>query len=930
MMNDGVQNRAVEQFREAMAANGIFCSDPIIEDGKIHRFHVDGDEKGSRNGWYCFYGDGIPAGSYGSWKLEIKSKWCSKQLHELTPQERAEHRKRVEAMRHAREAEEARAHEEAAKLAQEIWRQAKPADSHPYLTTKQVKAYGIGEDRGRLVLPVQDVDGNIHSLQFIQPDGKKKFLHRGAISGHFCTIGDESNRIWIAEGYATGAAIHQVTGDRVVVAFNAGNIRSVAEVVRSQHPQAHIIFAADNDQWTDGNPGLTNAQDAAHAVGGAVIFPEFSNLESKPTDWNDLLVLEGMEVVLEQIRQNPDKANSGLLHSGGPGGPSGPSPMSEQENSVDHQKNGCGPGGPDQHKQESWPMVSGYVVDDKGVSESPSDPNKSPIPITFKPCAVMAHCRDEQGENWGAFVRWEDRDGVVHECAVPLGRLHEQGATLINELADCGLPIVPGAEKKLLKYLASSNIKKRLTAATQTGWQSNDSAFVLPQHTIAHGNLTEAVVYQTKSVTSVGRSVQAAGTLEEWQTHVANPVDGNPILQYEVSAAFAAPLLHLTGTEGGGSHLYGTTSMGKTTALQVSASVWGNGADPTSGHGSAYVAKWNLTKNATEGLAEAHNDLPLCLDEIGEVDTKEFGRMIYQLAGGAGKGRMRADTTLKQNKVWRTFILSTGEVSVSGVIEEEGKRMRGGQAVRLLDIPATHPLTNEGIISHTPNGLTPAPFIDQVKKACAQFYGTAGPAFLQKLFDEGLDEVRNDLRQALEETSAALTPPTSPPEVARAIKRIALVAVAGEKAINLGVLPWRKGLALSAAKEIVDRYLAVRGQLGGEAEQTIEDVRAFILAYGGSRFARLDGGDEKTIIKLAGYRDETDNIFYFTKAALKEACPGYQPHDVARTLHPYGWLHKPDKEHFTVRVSIPGGKRTRLYGVFATILDTDINEESFD
>ncbi len=152
------------------------------------------------------------------------------------------------------------------------------------------------------------------------------------------------------------------------------------------------------------------------------------------------------------------------------------------------------------------------------------------------------------------------------------------------------------------------------------------------------------------------------GTLTDWKSNVAELCSGNPILLFWVCASLSAPLLRLVNQEGGGFHLHGRTSRGKTTAQQIAASVWGDGTDPAEGREAAFVRKWNLTKNATEGLAEAHNDLPLIIDEIGEVDPREFGRTIYQLAGGQGKGRMRADATLKAAKIWRTLILSTGEL----------------------------------------------------------------------------------------------------------------------------------------------------------------------------------------------------------------------------------------------------------------------------
>src|SRR6185369_2333240 len=109
--------------------------------------------------------------------------------------------------------------------------------------------------------------------------------------------------ICIVEGYATGASVHQATGWATVCARNAGNLIPVAQSIRKLHPNRAIIIAADNDQFTEGNPGITKATAAAKPISGTVVYPQFSDesLEHKPTDWNDLHQLTGLAEVKRQI-----------------------------------------------------------------------------------------------------------------------------------------------------------------------------------------------------------------------------------------------------------------------------------------------------------------------------------------------------------------------------------------------------------------------------------------------------------------------------------------------------------------------------------------------------------------------------------------------------------------------------------------------------
>jgi putative DNA primase/helicase len=287
----------IVSFLAAMSEAGISTKDKILADGTLHRFHIEGDGLGSRNGWYCLFLDGIAAGSFGSWKTGHKQKWCAKAEVQLTVAEREQFRQRMDAARRQREEEQARIRLDAAKTAASIWDSAGPSDGHPYLTKKGVRSYGVRWAKNSLVIPMRDINSELHSIQFIGADGQKLFLSGGRKSGCCHLIGTIDHTLIIAEGYATGATIHEATGHPVAVAFDAGNLRPVAEAWREKAPGLRIIIATDNDQWTIGNPGIEKAKAAAEAVGGSIIIPQFRDLAEKPTDFNDLARLEGLDSV---------------------------------------------------------------------------------------------------------------------------------------------------------------------------------------------------------------------------------------------------------------------------------------------------------------------------------------------------------------------------------------------------------------------------------------------------------------------------------------------------------------------------------------------------------------------------------------------------------------------------------------------------------
>ncbi|MCY1294164.1 DNA primase TraC [compost metagenome] len=261
-----------------------------VADGGIHRFHVPGDRSGSLNGWYVLHADGIASGAFGSWKAGGSQTWSSrKPADPLEAQLIAE---RIEQAKRQRDAERERLRAKAAERAQRLWRDARRADpDHAYLQSKHVRPYALRQHDDLLLVPLYH-GGQLVNLQRIGPDGSKRFLSGGRVVGAYSPLGciEPGRQLYVCEGWATAATLHQHSGCAVAAAMNAGNLKSVALALRAKYGELiELVIAGDDDRQTEGNPGRTAATAAALAVGGLVTFPEWPpGAPLNLSDFNDL------------------------------------------------------------------------------------------------------------------------------------------------------------------------------------------------------------------------------------------------------------------------------------------------------------------------------------------------------------------------------------------------------------------------------------------------------------------------------------------------------------------------------------------------------------------------------------------------------------------------------------------------------------------
>jgi putative DNA primase/helicase len=225
----------------------------------------------------------------------------------LTSAEYKEIRCRHEPSNREGEAKRRERQDAACRLAQNILVESEPASAtHSYLLRKRAQPHSIFERAGELLIPMRDADGVLWDLQRIPDSSEKRFLAGGRVIGLYHMIGTPSLRIWIAEGYATGASLYEATGDAVAVCFFAGNIWLAIEALVKKSPRVQVIIAADNDVNKLGNPGKTKAIEAARRCGLKAIWPTFPE-GSTGTDFNDLAA----DIELDALRHETKSALQG-------------------------------------------------------------------------------------------------------------------------------------------------------------------------------------------------------------------------------------------------------------------------------------------------------------------------------------------------------------------------------------------------------------------------------------------------------------------------------------------------------------------------------------------------------------------------------------------------------------------------------------------
>lgn len=563
------------------------------------------------------------------------------------------------------------------------------------------------------------------------------------------------------------------------------------------------------------------------------------------------------------------------------------------------------PADPDQGKRSEGPEYNGgqFIYSDRGIFYQPPGEDKSGNPHPQKwlcsPVSVLASTRDSRNHSWGRLLQWADGDGHIHRWAMGSDLLQTDGADVRRMLASRGLAIAPSRQSRELMqvFLQTWPAPKRARCVDKTGWCG--PAFVAPDRVF--GEADELVVFQGEGI---DHGWSTRGNLETWNRDIGALCQGNTRLVLAVSLSLAGPLLDLVGGEGGGFHLRGPSSSGKTTAQLLAASVWGRPKE--------FYRSWRATANALESVAAMSNDHILILDEIGQVDPKAAGEAAYMLANGSGKSRANRSGGARKAASWRLVYLSSGELPLSELMSQAGHRVHAGQEVRLCDIAADAG-AEMGLFEDIHGHATPERFAVHLKTAADSTYGALGPAFLEAIVPRRV-EIAESVKAGIDEFAAENTPEGASGQVGRVARRFGLIAAAGELAIGLGLLPWPEGEADKASAACLKSWLTNFGTGQREDIVIISQVQKFIEANGSSRFESMTAG-EKVINRVGFWRDVNGVREYLvlSESFKSEVCKGLDSKRAARVLADAGLLVPGADGKMSQCQRLPGFDKPRVY-----------------
>ena len=971
----------LDQFRAAASARGLRLPDHLAADGKLHRCELRDGPARKLDGAYLLHLDGVPAGGFQNFRDGLDwENWRADIGRQLTPEEEAANRARMEAQRAEREAEAKAKRDKARRKANAIWSGAKPApDDHAYLQRKGVPSFGLrvaswpkwqevrpGEWReeripGVLLVPMRSPSGTLHSLQAIyanKVDGRDKdFLPHGEKAGKFDLIGEIAPElpVCVTEGYATAASIRLATDWPVAVAFDAGNLEAVARALHEAHPGARFIVCADDDHQTAGNPGLTKARAAAAAVGGVVAVPHFgADRPEGATDFNDLHALAGLDAVrriLEAARallEGPQGEETGI---------DAPAPMPEAETPASGPE--TAPAAPSDEPEKPTkrtrskakgkapgvqaPAQGGEVFelrdgnDGRGVYrlkvERRGEGWETVEQFVCAPLEITHQVRDARGENWQRLATFNDHDGKRRRLLVPDEMLEGDGAALARLLRSQGLFIGDNKGGLLKMYVNRSRPPARARLTGRIGWHDDCTepgrwSFVLGGD--ADPLAPEGAELWLHAAQGSGHAqFKQAGTLEDWRANVAALAVGNSRLTFALSAAFAGGLCWLHPNVSGGFHWAGGSSLGKSALLYSAASLCGP---------AAYRKTWLLTATAIEGVAAGHCDAPLLLDELKQAgNPRDVAQAAYMLTSGQGKGRGQAAGGLRETASFSLLFQSNGEIGLTQFLEENQERAYAGQEVRFCELPAD---AGAGfgcwdVLHGLPDG---ARFSETLQRNAAKHYGTAYPEFIRRVIAhrEAMPAEFEALRAGFEKHALS---DKAGGQAIRAATRFAAVAYAGEKATEWELTGWPQGEAVKACMRMFKDWLHVfGGEEDREPRKMLEQVQAWIQAHSSARLEdwrrpsisdthaprTMNRAGWKRPTKDTAFLNEKDHVFEYLiyPAVFKaELCAGFDPSQVAKHLVLRGLLIR-SETHMTVKTREPGAANPgRFYLLSPGILE---------
>ncbi|MCE9780241.1 DUF927 domain-containing protein [Shewanella algae] len=527
---------------------------------------------------------------------------------------------------------------------------------------------------------------------------------------------------------------------------------------------------------------------------------------------------------------------------------------------------------------------------------------------------VIARTRKQSKKHgFGALIQWRNMDGVLLQDIVFNRVLHGDQSRLIRDaLIDSGywLEPYPQSWSRLQRYLLQEILKAPAgICVDSTGW--HDSVYVTQDWCV--GTNSEPYYYAGQLNESM---LKRAGTLSQWQSQVGALCVGNPLMIFVVGVALSAPLLHPAAVENGIFHLVGPSSTGKTSLLELAASVYSD---------RSFVRSWISTANGLAAVAAEQHDMMLGLDEIGLARPEDVDIATYHIVAGTSKLRATESGGLAKPSHWRTLALSTGEVWLSEVFESLGKRPKAGQQIRLVEIPV---FGQFGAFDVLHRFQRPQLFVDHVKSQTSRYYGSLFPEWMNLLTStyELAHYTKSEIQRLVDQWRTS----SMSSQVIRVLQRFALVATALALASRNYLVPWDEEESIDSVKQVLGQWLAARGHvMNTEEHQVLARLKVLLPKW---EKALSPMGQQNTASLLGYSRDvngERQWLIDKSQFLRQLEMPGQYMREVMPLLQ-RGWLTTNEPERATLKLMVNGRSR-RFFAllpdrIFAGIQELEIDD----
>lgn len=391
------------------------------------------------------------------------------------------------------------------------------------------------------------------------------------------------------------------------------------------------------------------------------------------------------------------------------------------------------------HPQGDDLMIpAGYSLEPHGTYLL--DRKRGKILIAHYPIVLEGYVRDQESGASMVVVAW--RTGTAWRRMAITREVMGVGADLARISGQFGAPIHSANTSMVVSYFSAFealNLTKfeETKGITRMGWTPDMDAFlvgatIITEHqaeTIQNpATLTDGWGKMARIFLPTGPEIQKIlagyhqrGTLEGWMEalQLAKP---HPFALVGIYLALLPPLMQVVTADNLAFEWSGKSSVGKTTALSLAASVWGQ---PRLNLDPSIVSSWRVTDVYIERMLGTLGDLPLFLDDTRTATPfKKNGadpvQVVYDVVAGTTKGRGTL-VGVEAKRAWRTVLLSTGEDSITI------GSTKGGVFARTWSL-AAWPWG-----ACTPGTATQ---VLRLESVMAENYGIIGPLWVQRLMQQ--------------------------------------------------------------------------------------------------------------------------------------------------------------------------------------------------